>query len=273
MKKILLLCILALFFCACSKKDEPKNSPKTVDLGEVTADEQDADADNAENEPRNIKAKRAQADDSEKADAKDASPKKKGVREARKGDKPYRGRQAAAEKPEETPEPAAEAFDFSDDEKDEVAAKAPANPEPRMPKVRQGMSIEKLINIREFREKTGYSGALSEDWLLGQNPDQKYNAMRISPDNDKDLGFSIQVWKPGNESAAAKRFEDLFKQSFGGQKVKQLANDAFSSNHHKLNELAFFERSKRATVLLSCSESICSMDQLKEIAMSIQRRL
>lgn len=275
MKKIILLCILALFLGACSKKEEPKVNAKTVDLGEATADENEDENSEEEAEEAGNKRVFAKKGDDEGAAADNAPTRRRGDRGSRKGDRPYRAKQAAEndtpEAPAETPEP--EAFDFSDDDKKEVADKAPATPEPRMPKPRQGMSIEKLINIREFREKTGYSGALSEAWLLGQNPDQKYNSMRISTDNAAELGFSIQVWKPGNESAAAKRFEDLFKQSFGGQKVKQLANDAFSSNHHKLNELVFFEKSKRATVMLSCTESICSLDQLKEIAMSIQRRL
>ena len=274
MKKIIILCILALFLCACSKKEEAKGSSKTVDLGEMTADEQDLE----EGSANDADVAGAQAQDDAAAPDDKKAARKKGGREARKGERPYRGRQPAEEEKlkAQEEENAEAAFDFSDDAKDdkkEEVAKAPAAPEPRMPKVRQGMSIEKLINIREFREKTGYSGALSEAWLLGQNPDQKYNSMRIATDNEKELGFSIQVWKPGNESAAAKRFEDLFKQSFGGQKVKQLANDAFSSNHHKLNELVFFEKSKRATVMLSCTESICSLEQLKEIAMSIQRRL
>ena len=273
MKKIILLCILALFLGACSKKEEPKPNAKTVDLGEATAEDSEQEDEASDTGRKRVFQKKGDEDSEAAAD--DAPTRKRGDRGSRKGDRPYRAKQAAEndtpEAPAEAPEP--EAFDFSDDDKKEVADKAPATPEPRMPKPRQGMSIEKLINIREFREKTGHSGALTEAYLLGQNPDQKYNSMRIATDNASELGFSIQVWKPGNESAASKRFEDLFKQSFGGQKVKQLANDAFSSNHHKLNELVFFEKSKRATVMLSCTESICSQDQRKEIAMSIQRRL
>ena len=146
-------------------------------------------------------------------------------------------------------------------------------PEVRRPKPRVGLDIEKLINIRELREQTGYSGALSDAWLLGQNPDERYNAMRLATDNAKDLGFAIQVWKPGNESAASKRFGDLYAQSFGGKKLKALATDAFTASHHDVHELGFYDRSKRATVLLSCSSKVCTLAQLQSIALTIQRRL
>ncbi len=136
-----------------------------------------------------------------------------------------------------------------------------------------GLDIEKLINIRELREQTGYAGALSDAWLLGQNPDERYNAMRLATDNAKDLGFAIQVWKPGNESAASKRFGDLYAQSFGGKKLKALATDAFTASHHDVHELGFYDRSKRATVLLSCSSKVCTLAQLQSIALTIQRRL
>ena len=143
----------------------------------------------------------------------------------------------------------------------------------RNPRPKDALSIEKLINIRELREQTGYAGALEEAWLLGQIPDARYNAMRLATDNEKQLGFSVQVWKPGNESAAIKRFNDLYQQSFGGKKIKTVANDAFVASHHDINELGFFEKSKRATVLLSCSSDVCKPEQLQAVALIIQRRL
>ncbi len=163
-----------------------------------------------------------------------------------------------------------EGFDFSDeDEKIKPSALKP----PREPRVKLNLEIEKYINIREFREQTGYSGSLGEDWLMGQHIDARYTSARLSTNDSSQLGFSIQIWRPGNESAANKRFTDLFSQSFGGQKIKNIANDAFISKHHKIVELGFFEKGKRATVLLSCSENICSQEQLKSIALIIQRRL
>jgi hypothetical protein len=296
---LIVLCMLMLVLSACSKsKKEEAASSKTVDLGEAAADE---DAGKGKGDGA---AKKSSPSRSKKADKGDDSVSEKEAyrrnEEARfdENGKPKRGKPAAelefeekqakekadkAAKGHEAKEAEASAeakkaetetvveLDFSDEAEEEVAKKEvlPA----RTPKPKDALSIEKLINIRELREQTGYSGALSDAWLLGQNPDARYNAMRLATDNEKQLGFSIQVWKPGNESAASKRFNDLYHQSFGGKKIKSVATDAFTASHHDIHELGFFEKSKRAAVLLSCSSDVCNLEQLKAVALIIQRRL
>ena len=135
-------------------------------------------------------------------------------------------------------------------------------------RVIQGIFEHNLLSIKNALQQAGISVLLG-----GVYPNNRYNAMRLATDKSDELGFAVQVWKPGNETAAAKRFTDLFSQSFGGQKIKNVATDAFISTHHKLNELCFFEKSKKATVLISCTESVCSSEQLKSVAQIIQRRL
>ena len=334
MKKILFLCLIALFLTAsCSKSnkndEEEAVASKTIDLGEAESDENGDKADkNDGNENVDKTDKPDKADMKSKRIHRDSFEKgKKGndeIREmARKNDEASknpdgsskRGKPAAQieaeeqnaakeadnknaaesaddnknaaeevkqeetiaaedNKEAENPEKAApnnenddDGFDFSDE-----PVKAMAAP-PRQPKVKPNLEIEKYINIREFREQTNYSGALAEDWLPGQYNDVRYTSVRLSTNDSSQLGFTIQIWRPGNETAATKRFSDLFSQSFGGQKIKSVANDAFIAKHHKIVELGFVEKSKRTTVLLSCSENICNQEQLKSIALIIQRRL
>jgi hypothetical protein len=249
---------------ACSKnkdKDKDNNTAeKTVDLGET--DDNAKAADDNQDKPRRNRSGNANRSRNNKDNAKPAKDSQDD--KAAPPDPPKED--DAKEAPAEAANNEANGFDFSDD-----AQKPPA--EPRIPKPRIGLSIEKLINIRELREQTNYAGALSEAYLQGQVPEPRYNAMRLAPDDASKLGFAIQVWKPGNESAASKRFNDLFTQSFGGQKIRGVATDAFTASHHKLNELAFFDKSKRSTVLMSCSDDICSIEQLKSIAQIIQKRL
>ena len=278
MKKLYLICVicmLAIAFPACSKKNSnkaPAEKEKTVDLGENDGEAKDADA----NRPKKARAndRNANADDGKKdKDKKDKDKKDNAGDDNDKKDAPADKKDAAPSK-EDKPAPAADnadnkdkkedGFDFTDED---------AKPVPRVPKPRAGLSIEKLINIRELREQTGYSGALSESYLLGQVAEPRYNSMRLAPDDSSKLGFSIQVWKPGNESAASKRFNDLFSQSFGGQKIRGVATDAFTASHHKLHELAFYDKSKRSVVFISCSDDICTVEQMKSIAQIIQRRL
>ncbi len=326
MKKLIILCILALCLTACSKsKENQAAKTKTVDLGETTQEENADDADNPKDSD-----KKADSKDKKKADSKDKKNKADNKDDAqndgskdddsnkdkKKADKakPDNKAKKDADKPENTnkdegskddvqkddakpkkdvkekdspdAQAADEGFDFSDDAPDvgNAAAEEPAvvkdekpappkRPRPaRSPKPKTGLNIENYINIRELREQTGYSGALSESWLLGQY-DDKYSSARLATENNDELGFSIQIWKPGNESAAQKRFSDLYTQSFGGQKIKSVATDAFVSHHHKIQEVGFYEKNKRATVLLSCSDNICTQEQLKSIAQIIQRRL
>lgn len=294
-KTMIFLAALLLAFsvaAGCSKKDAKDDAaaaaPKTVDLGE-------ADAPNADN------AADGEGKDGEKT-AKDAEKSKKPEKAGAKSDKSEKAGTKAdkiadrrGEADGNAPDAAAKAGDdgggepdgakdakkdkadagdgAADDENGFNFADADELPEVRRPKPRVGLDIERLINIRELREQTGYSGALSQAWLLGQNPDSRYNAMRLSTDNAKELGFSVQVWKPGNESAASKRFGDLYAQSFGGKKIKGVATDAFSASHHNIHELGFFDKTRRAAVLLSCSQKVCSQEQLQSIALTIQRRL
>lgn len=298
MKRIVIFILMALcltFTTSCSKdkaKADTKQS-KTVDLGETddVQDDGDKKADKKADGDKKLDKKSAKKDD-KKADKKNDAKSAKVAKNARlepenEGDKKAEEKAQEPDNPKDEAKPEADtpeaneadekpapetAFDFSDDEhpKDNVK---PLPPKPRMPKPRITTGIEKYINIKELREETGFSGALSEAWLDGQENDPRYSSARLATDNNDELGFTIQVWKPGNENAASKRFTDLFEQSFGGQKIKNLASDAFTSHHHKINELAFFEKSKRSTVLLSCSDNICSIEQLKTIAQTIQRRL
>lgn len=160
----------------------------------------------------------------------------------------------------------ADTFDFATDSAED-------EPTERIVKKREGLNIENVINIRELREQTGYVGALSQTDLVGQPSDARYNVIRLSTDKPSELGFAVQVWKPGNESAASKRFEEIYKQSFGGVKQKEIATDAFQASHHGMTELGFYDKAKRAVVLISCSQSVCKAEHLKSIATTIQRRL
>lgn len=259
----------------CSKKgakdEAPAATSKTVDLGEV---DDSAAGDEAKNDAKGAKADK----DSAKGDKDSANADKAGKAEKDEKDGTKAGKDGIKADKAADDKANAEAGDALGDsdeaQNDEMNFDEPEPlPEVRRPKPRVGLDIEKLINIRELREQTGYSGALSDAWLLGQNPDERYNAMRLATDNAKDLGFAIQVWKPGNESAASKRFGDLYAQSFGGKKLKALATDAFTASHHDVHELGFYDRSKRATVLLSCSSKVCTLAQLQSIALTIQRRL
>lgn len=280
---IMLSAMIVLTACSKDNKTQKKAKPsasKVVDLGEnedaAAPEEGDdkaakkkppsnrqaqANRDSKKRPPRpSVKNEDKPAEDESAAVAKDAAPSKDVAK------------QESAKKPEENKADVApaddsqKAFDFSDDT-------APSEPTPRILKKREGLDIENLITIRELREQTGYVGALTQTDLVGQASDPKYNVIRVSTDKSSELGFAVQVWKPGNESAASKRFEEIYKQSFGGVKQKEIASDAFLASHHSITELGFYDKAKRAVVLISCSDSVCKADQLKNIATTIQRRL
>lgn len=298
MKRILILC--ALFALpACSKSESVEPTVKTVDLGEVQADQaKDSETKgNGGKKSRRNRAERQAAKDAADGKTPDSATKTdstgpvmnmegrgkpaaelefeeqqaaaKAAKDAASPpkDADQKTEQAAQNAP--TPEDDQNGFDFSNDSDEKLAEQ----PNIRHPKVRSGLDIEKIITLREFREQTGYAGVLSESWLAGQEPDARYSSARLATANTSDLGFALQIWRPGNESAASKRFDDLFHQSFGGKKIKSVATDAFTASHHQMHEVGFFEKGKRATVLLSCSASVCTADQLREIALIIQRRL
>ncbi len=279
---IILSAMLVLTACSKDSKTQKKATPsasKVVDLGEdeETANQENGDDKSAKKKPSSNRPAQANRDSKKKpprpsakkedkpaedaaAVAKDADPAKDTAKpdSAKKTD----DAQAAAAPAEDTKKD----FDFSEDQ-------ASDEPTPRIVKKREGLDIENVITIRELREQTGYVGALTQTDLVGQASDPKYNVIRLSTDKSSELGFAVQVWKPGNESAASKRFEEIYKQSFGGVKQKDIATDAFLASHHSIKELGFYDKAKRAVVLISCSDSVCKADHLKNIATTIQRRL
>ena len=278
---IILSAMLVLTACSKDNKTQKKATPsasKVVDLGEdeETANQEDGDDKSAKKKPSSNRPAQANRDSKKKpprpsakkedkpaedaaAVAKDADP----AKDTAKPDTAKKTDDAQAAAPAEDTK---KDFDFSDD-------KASNEPTPRIVKKREGLDIENVITIRELREQTGYVGALTQTDLVGQASDPKYNVIRLSTDKSSELGFAVQVWKPGNESAASKRFEEIYKQSFGGVKQKDIATDAFLASHHSIKELGFYDKAKRAVVLISCSDSVCKADHLKNIATTIQRRL
>ncbi|MBQ1266026.1 MAG: hypothetical protein IIY06_04570 [Proteobacteria bacterium] len=278
-----ILLSIMLVLAACSKsedKPEKRQRPaaaKVVDLGEDNHEEKDEPAADEVKKVANrqrpaISSKKApsrgrnaerQAEKRDDDNKKDDAPKDEPKPEVtKKTDE----KSENAKPVEQTKIENAENFDFSNEQTNE-------EPTPRIVKKREGLDIENIINIRELREQTGYVGALTQTDLVGQASDARYNVIRLSTDKTSELGFTVQVWKPGNESAASKRYEEIYKQSFGGIKQKDVASDAFIASHHSITELGFYDKAKRTVVLISCSDTVCKADQLKSIATTIQRRL
>ncbi len=135
------------------------------------------------------------------------------------------------------------------------------------------LNVAVLLERAELREATGYQGLIEEVDLPGQKASARYNGVRWRVDDANDLGISLQVWKPGNQPAATKRFDDLFSQSFGGTKSRDAGDDAFRTEHHGLRSLTFIDRRRSAVANLSCTASICTFDQLADLARRVQRRL
>ncbi|MFA5625688.1 MAG: hypothetical protein WC966_11650 [Bradymonadales bacterium] len=272
--EIVLVCLaLVFFFAACSKnkgKKATEDNARTVDLAELELGDEDKQIErSAELDGLDEMDEPSSAADTEKERA-----------IARLNDKaaiddlgnPRRGLPAAQVEAEAQADvvEADEVFDFSEKSKTKTPRRR-AN-QVRSPSDKK-LAIQHLIDVKEIREQTAYSGVIELSELPGQDASSRYNAMRWIAGETPNLGLSLQVWKPGNESAAAKRFQDLYEQSFAGSKMKGLANDAYSSEHHRLRELTFYDAPKRAVVSIACSEDLCSAEQLSELARRIQKRL
>lgn len=296
--KLIIFCtILAVLPLACSKKSDKEQAPdsqKTIDLAEsAPAEGAGKEADGVQGEAAPGQKQGAKAEQA-KAGAQEAAPKKEqNLRQiARRNTmaaldqngQALRGKPAAQveaeakQAAENPPSQDSEDFDFTQ----EPGAEPSQEPKTAPKRVQRSavqspgtkaLSISHFTDIKEIREQTGYSGVIEVADLPGQSVSSRYNAMRWLAGKDQSLGLSLQVWMPGNESAASKRFQDLYEQSFSGAKVEGLASAAFSSQHHGLRELAFYDAKKRAVVSLACTQSLCSEEQLAELGRRIQKRL
>jgi len=134
----------------------------------------------------------------------------------------------------------------------------------------EAMVAPQWLDRSEVRMALSYQGMLEIDGIVGQSRAAGYQAERLKTADPSQFGVGLQVWKGNNPP---KRYDDLFRQSWGGGPSKDVGDSSFRTEHHRLRELTFLDRKRNLVAILTCDVELCTFDQLVELARRLQPRL
>jgi len=240
----ILILIIAFAMVACSK-DEPESS----DESSTTSSAEEASPDKAEkSSPKPAGKKPTRVPPKVKtANAKKAPKKAAGV--AAKPTPPPTKPKPVKTPPRNAAKPA-------------QGKTPPSKRSPRSKTLQRDMvKVSHLLDTIEVRQVFDTLDRFEPALFPGQPAGADYNALRLKPVDGKGFGIGVQVWrrKPGRE--VGELFENLFRESVGGERGRDLG-ESFRSEHHKLRTLTFVDRRKGWVVALTCDASLGTFDQL-----------
>lgn len=148
---------------------------------------------------------------------------------------------------------------------------APATPR-RVEVTASFLKVDGMLEPADVWKSLDYKGLLQHGEFVGQAPSKTYNAMRLATENGG-FGVALQVWKPGSATAGTRRFDDLYKNSIGGQRSKDVGTLAFRSEHHGLRSVVFLDQQRSTVAWVTCEAKLCSFEQLADLSRRIQRKL
>ncbi len=265
--------IVAMFFSlfawiiACSKKDK-KDKPAVVDLAKDGKNQRK----NRVRPPKDKADKAVKADDADKdAKAGDDAGDGDGENDSKDADSDSDSKDVGSEDGGDDGDTAddaesADALDFTDKVDDrqpaivldivDVSLDDPSH-----------LQVAKLMTPKIIRHATLFTGKLYRTRLAGQVPSAQYNYVRWQSDrNAKDIGIVLQAWRYGSHEEMLKHFDQRYEQSFGGRMVEVVGLTAFETRHHGVLGLTYAAMDHPWLVSLTCSASMCSPDQMLDLA-------
>ncbi|MBN1946783.1 MAG: hypothetical protein JW797_14005 [Bradymonadales bacterium] len=170
---------------------------------------------------------------------------------------------------QETPSSAAEA-ELSEDAQRVAALLAESIASSRQPQI---LAIDNLLNRSDLREITGFTGVLNVQPLEGQQPDEGYNAQRISPPDQ--FGAGLQVWELRGAAETSRHYNRLRETYVGAEeKSGNIGDRFFRADFAGIRQLVFMSRRHNRVIALSCDDTLCTQDQaIERLAELVASRL
>ncbi|MFT5994397.1 MAG: hypothetical protein ACI82G_003410 [Bradymonadia bacterium] len=132
--------------------------------------------------------------------------------------------------------------------------------------------VSDLLTRSDVRELTGFSGELLETSLQGLEPNEDYNAIRISADSG--YGYALQLWQFAELRRASNKFRRLRETYFASeQEAAPIGNEAFSARFSALRHYAFLHRGSNSVAVVTCQESLCDREQIRSLSERVLNRL
>lgn len=135
------------------------------------------------------------------------------------------------------------------------------------------LNVSRFLTITEARRITGDATLSKGKPLTGIEPSQSYNVSYFAPQLRSKFGVSVQVWKEKIRRDANDRYRKMKRDFPNAEETSAVAPTALFSHFQGIMTLSFADLTKSTVVSVSCGDSVCSDQELVELANAVKKRL
>lgn len=149
--------------------------------------------------------------------------------------------------------------------------KAGVAPAPDVPE--GALNIQGALVAQDVASAFGVPNAFEEVALQGISPSASYGSARLLPVGARHYGVALQVWREGDQGAAAARIERFARQQPGARRVTGLGTKAIRAQRRRVLHLSWLTPDRAEVATLTCDERFCTPRALLSLAQRIDVRL
>ena len=135
------------------------------------------------------------------------------------------------------------------------------------------MDVSRFLSVQDVRTLTGDRTLTSMGHLKGIPTGESYNSAYFAPSVRANFGVSLLVWKERIRRDANQRYAQMRADFPNAEDTTALGGKSFISYFDDIISLTFADLTKRVIVSVSCSEKICTGDQLLSMANAVKEKL
>ncbi len=135
------------------------------------------------------------------------------------------------------------------------------------------LNIGRYMTITEARKITGDATLSKGRPLTGIEPSANYNVSYFAPQLRSKFGVSVQVWKEKIRRDANDRFRKMKRDYPNAEETKAVPPSAIFSHFQGIMTLSFADLTKSIVVSVSCGDTVCSDQELVDLANAVKKRL
>jgi len=135
------------------------------------------------------------------------------------------------------------------------------------------LDVSRFLSVQDVRTLTGERTLTSMGHLKGISTSEGYNSAYFAPSVRANFGVSLQVWKERIRRDANQRYAQMRADFPNAEDTTALGGKSFISYFDDIISLTFADLTKRVIVSVSCSQKICTGDQLLSMANAVKEKL
>ena len=145
----------------------------------------------------------------------------------------------------------------------------PAPAEPKRPV----LDVARFLPVKDLRTLTGERTLAAKGQLAGIPATETYNSAYFAPSKRSEFGVSLQVWKERIRRDVNQRFERMRADFPNAEDTTAIGPKGFISYYDDIVTLTFADLSRRVVASVSCSQKICTGEQLLSVANAVNEKL